>query len=120
MIDFSSQLGVISIKDIHLAMSIGVTEIERDTKQDLYLDISYKVPLSKFDSIESTVCYDTIITTLIDYCSKMQFQLIETVVKEVYLFLKESYPDNLFEITLKKKPKIKSFSGYVLFCLSDF
>ena len=74
--------GWLLIEGIRLRCVIGVTERERESVQELVVDLGVKVDFEKAtasDSIQDTVDYRTLTRRVIEAGERSSFQLVETL-----------------------------------------
>jgi FolB domain-containing protein len=90
---------VISLSDLGLAVNLGVTDDERDVKQNI--NISFKfffkaVPEGfKTDEINDTICYHQISEIVRKFCNNGKFKLLEYMCNGLYEEVRKSAPSDV-------------------------
>jgi 7,8-dihydroneopterin aldolase/epimerase/oxygenase len=115
--------GVLFIKDLVVPMHIGVTEDERNSPQNIFIDIELKFKeLPKgcsSDNISETICYKSICDEIYNHIKKHEFNLIERLSSEIYDLLDEKSLFSKIRLLVKKKPVIEGLNGYVAMEISS-
>jgi FolB domain-containing protein len=116
-------IGILSIKDLALEVHLGVTPKERLGRQSviLNLDIFFpELPLAcTTDRVEDTVCYDTLIKKIRDFCLIGEYRLIEFFGNRLYSFVKINVPSQCnILLAIEKHPEITGLGGSV-FSIDD-
>ncbi|MBF0183643.1 MAG: dihydroneopterin aldolase [Magnetococcales bacterium] len=76
----------IKIRDLHLRCVIGIQEWERNTLQDVLIQVVLHVDLAaagRSDRIEETVNYKTLSKAIIALTEKSQFFLVEALAEQI-------------------------------------
>jgi len=111
------------IKDLTFKVHLGATKEERSKKQPVILNLSVffnELPRAcNTDNLEDTICYDTLIKKIKDFCSKKEFQLIEFLGYELYKLIKLNLPKKCaILLSIEKHPKITGLGGSI-FSIDD-
>lgn len=76
----------IYIKDLHLRCIIGINDYERDRKQDIVINLTLELDVTRAgqsDALEDTVDYKTIKNNIVERVEKSEFNLVERLAEEV-------------------------------------
>src|SRR5437762_2691559 len=74
----------IIIRDLRLDILIGIHDHEKEKPQPVLLNIEAEIePLSMDDSIDSTVCYSTMIKKIQDLAGRSHVNLVETLAENI-------------------------------------
>jgi dihydroneopterin aldolase/2-amino-4-hydroxy-6-hydroxymethyldihydropteridine diphosphokinase len=94
----------ISIEGLKFYAKHGVLDAEKEMGQFFFLDIKYYLETSlSDDQIKKTVHYGHLSEDAVQYCKENRFDLIETLVNKLALFLIERYPlIQKIDVTLHK------------------
>lgn len=97
------------IKGLSIITRIGANKWEQQVKQRLLLDISIPVDFADCnDDLAQTLDYDKLCTSATEYLEQQSFQLIESVVNELAIFLKNEFKLKEVTITVHKPQAIKN------------
>lgn len=111
----------LTINDLNLCLSIGVTDKEKSVPQNICISIIlfFDETLSALtsDMYQDAVCYHKIISRLQEILPKDKYNLIEHLAYRIKKILEEF---NIFhsKIIVKKLPKIPGFAGNIEFELN--
>ena len=110
---------VITIKDIIANTYIGILPFEKIKKQKVKIDIkiSTQDKACITDSLQDTICYDSIIQQIQEICLRKKFNLIEHLAYVILQEIKIQNQKHAICITVTKFPKIKGFNGPVSFTI---
>lgn len=111
---------ILSIKDLKLDVYIGVSEQERAATQLILVDMSIKFSSKPramdIDSIEGTICYDNLITSVLSKYNFQEFKTVEYLAGQLQESIKLMLTDGeLISLEVHKKPVIKDFHGVASF-----
>ncbi len=101
-------LGGLEIKTI-----IGIYDWERETKQTVILDIEMAHDIAKAalsDDINDTLDYKTVSKRIISFVEESEFFLVEKLIEEIALILRNEFNVPWVRITLNKKGAISGAS----------
>jgi FolB domain-containing protein len=103
----------ISIHQLELNLSLGWSEEERVRKQVVWVDIEigFEKPPGACgsDEIEGTLCYDTLVQTIVEQIVPRSFRLIEHLAHEIYGLVKKAHSEPLLvKVCVTKKPRLSS------------
>ena len=101
-------LGGLEIKTI-----IGIYDWERETKQTVILDIEMAHDIRKAalsDDINDTLDYKTVSKRIISFVEESEFFLVEKLIEEIALILRNEFNVPWVRITLNKKGAISGAS----------
>ena len=85
---------IIYIKDLRVKTIIGIFDWERETKQEVSIDIEFPFDCKKAaasDSIEDTIDYKTIAKGVIKFVEESSYQLQETLAENIASLLRDEY-----------------------------
>ena len=85
---------IIYIKDLRVKTIIGIFDWERETKQEVSIDIEFPFDCKKAaasDSIDDTIDYKTITKGVIKFIEESSYQLQETLAENIASLLKDKY-----------------------------
>lgn len=83
------------LKDARFIVSLGVTEEERAKAQEIALNLSWTLDLTKAeqsDILDDTICYFQLWTLIDSLLSKRSFKLVEYLAGEIIRACFEAYP----------------------------
>jgi FolB domain-containing protein len=110
---------VLKIYGLHLQVHLGCTELERNVKQAVTVNVEMhfdSMPAAvKSDNLTDTICFDGIIRKVQDIICTKQYNLIEHMGNNIFEIIKKEAPDVFVRIIVSKAPKIEGFSGIVAF-----
>ncbi len=103
----------ISLKQLELAISLGVSDAERSKPQSVRIDmdIDFLQPPSACltDQLKDTYCYDSFIQQLAIQMASRSFHLLEHVTYEIYQLAKQFFKESLsVHIKVTKKPLLSA------------
>lgn len=97
------------IKGLSVITRIGANNWEQQIMQRLLLDISIPVNFADCeDTLAKTLDYDKLCNSATQYLEQQSFQLIESVVNNLALFIKNEFKLNEVTITVHKPQAIKN------------
>jgi FolB domain-containing protein len=97
--------GIFTIQDLRIQCIIGTLEHERETIQELWVTLQYRVDVSKAvqsDSIEDSVDYSEVAQMCSSLSQEQDFELIETFAYELLHLLFNEYPFTWLRVEVKK------------------
>lgn len=116
---------IVSLNDMKVSMSIGLSDDERSEKQDIILSFKlfYTTPpkACETDEIEDTNCYYKIYQIADNYCSNNSVKLLEYLCYQLYKLIRNVTDDDI-KIWVKAekcRPPIDNFAGTSSFEFSD-
>jgi dihydroneopterin aldolase len=95
----------IRISGIACLTAIGVSDEERASRQNLYIDVEFSAGgrrAAESDSIRDAVDYDTVAKSVAEVCASQQFKLIETVAERIAGRILEKFPVSQVRILVRK------------------
>lgn len=105
------------LHDIRLMMHVGHLEAERARRQPMRidLDVEFNVPphACETDELDDSVCYDTLIAHVKEYCEQHQFNLLEHLARRLHALVKSYFSDKdkIFIRVIKLNPPIEVLHG---------
>jgi len=81
----------IEIRDLEVWCHIGVTKQERDWPQKILISVTFAVPLTTTDEIQSTTDYARVSDTIREEVSKRPRQLLETLAQDISKKIQSSF-----------------------------
>lgn len=103
----------ITLHQLELTITLGVSSKERITPQTVWLDIDIhfhtppKACLS--DQLSDTYCYDTLTQKIAAQIQPRTFHLLEHLAHEIYALIKQSFEEPLTaHVKVTKKPVLSS------------
>lgn len=87
-------MDIIYIKQLKIDTVIGIFDWEREIKQQVCLDIDMAVDITQAaagEDIDSTVSYKTVSDRLVEFISKSEFLLVETMAQEIAVLLRKEF-----------------------------
>lgn len=116
---------IISLDNMKVSMSIGLSDEERSEKQDIILSFKlfYNKPpkACETDNIDDTSCYYQIYKIADNYCNNNSIKLLEHLCYELYKQIRKVVNDDI-KIWVKAekcKPPIDNFFGTSSFEFTD-
>lgn len=112
-------LGTIKISDLKILSKLGVYPEERLKCQELNLDLTFKIDISRCiitDSIGDTVNYEEVQTAALTLFSEKAYFLIETFAYELACVLFKKFPILHLHLEIKKKEALFQ-AKYASVCL---
>ena len=96
---------IIYIEDLRVKTIIGIFDWERETKQEVSIDI--EIPFdckkaAKNDSIEGTVDYKKICKAVIKYVEESSFQLQESLIEGIADLIKTNFEVKSVKLRISK------------------
>lgn len=79
-------MDIVYLRDLKIETIIGIFDWEREIKQTVSFDLDMAADVKKAaatDSIDDTLDYKAVAKRLIDFVSKSEFQLVETLAERV-------------------------------------
>lgn len=79
-------MDIVYIRELEIETIIGIYDWERQVKQRVSLNIEMGADIARAartDAIEDTLNYKAVAKRLIDFISKSEFQLVETMAEQV-------------------------------------
>ena len=105
------------LHDIQLMMSVGHLEEERATLQPMRIDVDilFATPPKACDTdeLDDSVCYDTLIAFVREYCENISFKLLEHLSKRLHSLVHSQFSesDKVFIRVVKLNPPIDVLHG---------
>ena len=94
------------LRGIHLAVNIGATKRERQSLQDLIVDVDLELPQSVFpprDRVRDVLSYDDISTWVVEEATAAPLHLLESYVARVIRRLLAETPATLVRVSATKR-----------------
>lgn len=113
-----------TLNNLELNATLGWPDIERAQPQKIIIDINIQFVTPPkaciTDTLEDTVCYDTLVKIVKNIVSSKEFHLLEHLGYEIYRGIKESItqPTNI-GLYVKKQPPIPELTGGAAFYFGD-
>lgn len=79
-------MDIVYIRQLKIDTVIGIFDWEREIKQTVCLDLDMAVDITKaasLEDIDSTVSYKAVSDSLLEFVSKSEFLLVETMAEEI-------------------------------------
>lgn len=95
----------ISIKDIKFSTIIGVYDWERETPQNLHLDLSFPTDahaIAQTDDIAQAIDYEKVLNCILGVVKNQQFKLIESLANKIAEQLLLEFPMQWINLHLHK------------------
>lgn len=117
--------GVLTVNDLSLKVSLGVTPAEQKIPQEVL--VSFKLYYPKLpdgcatDMITDTICYDELCQLIKKFVANKSFKLVEAVCLEIFKEMQQ-FIDNKAKIWLKLvkvAPPVENLRGGVSFEYGD-
>ncbi len=114
---------ILTLADLRLKTHLGITSAERSKKQTvlLHIKIIFSTPPlgCKTGKISDTVCYDTLVKKIQNFCKNKKFKLIEELGMQLFLMVKKNIPKNCkLHLRIAKKPPLREL-GHSIFEIGD-
>jgi dihydroneopterin aldolase len=96
---------IIYIKDLRVETIIGIFDWERETKQEVSIDIEFPFDCKKAaknDSIEDAIDYKIICKAVIKFVEESEFQLQETLAEGIDALVKNEYKVKSLKLRVSK------------------
>jgi len=96
---------VIYIKDLRIKTIIGIFDWERETKQEVSIDIEFPFDCKKAaatDSIEDTLDYKKICKAVIKFVEESSFQLQESLAEGIACLIQEEFKVEAIKLRVSK------------------
>jgi len=112
------------LNQLELKVHLGWEDWERAHLQTVWVDIHLefeKPPRACFtDSLEDTICYDSLTTQIKRVCAQQSFRLVEYLAQIIYQTIRDdcTLPIRI-KISVRKKPVIDDLNGGVQFCYGE-
>jgi dihydroneopterin aldolase len=116
------------LKDLMLPVNLGVSEVERSKPQLVVVNITLLFPeiphACVSDDLQETICYESLVNALQEFCADKSFYLLEALVYQLYHFLKKYLAQSLqkevqISLEVAKKPPVRNLATSAV-SLSDF
>jgi dihydroneopterin aldolase len=107
-----------------LNATLGWPEEERLQPQPIIINITIQFdtpPSACFnDTLENTVCYDTLVKIIKKIVAAKAFRLLEHISYEIYQAIKQTISQpNKIHVSVKKQPPIPELTGGAIFYFGD-
>ena len=96
---------IIYIEDLRVKTIIGIFDWERETKQEVSIDIEFPFDCKKAaknDSIEDTLDYKKICKAVIKYVEESSFQLQESLIEGIADLIKTNFEVESVKLRISK------------------
>ena len=96
---------IVYIKDLRVKTIIGIFDWERETKQEVSIDIEFPFDCKKAsmnDSIEDTIDYKKICKAVIKFVEASSFQLQETLIEGIADLIKNNFEVETVKLRISK------------------
>lgn len=101
-------MDTLHINNLHVNTHIGVYAWEQQILQTLLIDITIPTDCRDCDdTLENTLDYDAICTSVIEFVEKNNFKLIETVANAVATLVKKQFSLKKITVSVNKPHAIK-------------
>lgn len=103
-------MDIIYLRDLRIDAVIGIYDWERQMKQPLILDLEMATDIRKAadsDNIEDTLNYKNVAKRLMEFVSKSEFELVETLAERITEILREEFNVPWVKLTLNKKGAVR-------------
>jgi len=95
----------LKIKEARFMCNIGISENERNTKQEIIADIELFLDfkeVAKTDDVADTINYSDVSKFLKDFISKKECKLIETLAEDIAVAVLKNFPAEKISVIIKK------------------
>lgn len=104
------------LDQLKIRVNLGASAKERAQKQTLFINLKITfagLPKAcKTDSLDDTVCYNSLIQKIHEFCHNRAFNLLEALTYQLSEFIKTQLPQNCqLEIELIKTPAIRGLKS---------
>ena len=105
----------LSLHQLSIDVSLGVSDDERSSLQQVWLDLSWEMPhlprAADNDDINDTICYHELSVAIQAFCLSKPFKLIEHLGWSIYQFCHQQLPSNSkISLTLYKAPPVNGLN----------
>jgi dihydroneopterin aldolase len=103
-------MDIIFLGGLEIETIIGIYDWERETKQKVILDIEMAFDIKKAaenDDIKYTLDYKTVSKRIISFVETSQFLLVEKLISEIAIIIRNEFNVPWVKITLNKKGAIR-------------
>lgn len=103
-------MDIIYLRDLRIDAVIGIYDWERQMKQPLILDLEMATDIRKAadsDNIEDTLNYKNVAKRLMEFVSKSEFELVETLAERITEIVREEFNVPWVKLTLNKKGAVR-------------
>ncbi|HIE79072.1 MAG TPA: dihydroneopterin aldolase [Candidatus Thioglobus sp.] len=107
-------MDIIFIQGLKIDTVIGIYDWEREIRQEVVLDLEISTDIkaaSETDNIEQTLSYKSVCKRLIDFVSKSEFQLVETLAERAARIVIEEFDVDAVKLTLNKGEAVTGAQG---------
>lgn len=103
-------MDIVYLHDLKIETIIGIFDWEREIKQTVTLDLDMASDVAKAaatDSIEDTLDYKAVAKRLIDFVSKSEYQLVETLAERVAAIVLEEFNVRWIRVRVNKPGAVR-------------
>jgi dihydroneopterin aldolase len=103
-------MDIVYIRQLKIDTVIGIFDWEREIKQTVCLDLDMAVDITKaasLEDIDSTVSYKTVSDLLLEFVSKSEFLLVETMAEEIAKLIMSQFGISWIRLRVGKPGAIK-------------
>ena len=103
-------MDIVYLHDLKIETIIGIFDWEREIKQTVTLDLDMASDVAKAaatDSIEDTLDYKAVAKRLIDFVSKSEYQLVETLAERVAAIVLEEFNVRWIRVRINKPGAVR-------------
>lgn len=103
-------MDIIYLHHLKIECVIGVWEWERKIKQNIIIDLDMAADIrraAQSDAIDDTLNYKAVAKHLIDFVSKSEFQLVETLAEKVAEIVRHEFKVPWVRVRVNKKGAVR-------------
>jgi len=103
-------MDIIYLRELKIETIIGVFDWERKIKQTVVLDLEMAADIRKAassDNLDDTLNYKAVAKRLIDFVSKSEFQLVETLAERVAEIVLTEFPVPWLRLQVNKRGAVR-------------
>ena len=104
-------MDIVFIHDLKIDTVIGIFDWERQMRQTIILDLDMGFDISKAaasDHIDDTLNYKAVSKRLIDFVSKSEFQLVESLAEQICNIILNEFNVSWVRLKLNKQGAVSS------------
>ncbi|MEH6442328.1 MAG: dihydroneopterin aldolase [Oceanospirillaceae bacterium] len=106
-------MDIVYIRQLKIETVIGIFDWEREIKQTVSLDVDMAVDIrlaAAGEDIDSTVSYKSVADRLVEFVSKSEFLLVETMAEEIAQLLRTEFSLSWVRLRVGKPTAIEAAS----------
>lgn len=107
-------MDIVYLNDLRIDTTIGVYDWERQIKQTISLDVEMATDITKAaasDSIEDALDYKAVAKRLIDFVSKSEFFLVETLAERIAQIILKEFQISWLRLKIDKQGAVRGAQG---------